>query len=198
MSIVHCPPSTVLCSLSLLIVQFNVVYCSLLLIVDLHLHFSSLHFRFSVFGFCCLGPAMYAWVRLANAMWPRSDIRSALCKAYTEQVAYDPLAIVTFLFLMTLMEGGTSSDAKREVITTVPLIAIQLFPNKTPLSFCFCCYCYHYRCRSLCLWLCPFHKFTHQIRVELKNFSTMLSEGNFSSKNKKLALNDSKQLTEEA
>uniref|UniRef100_A0A1A9W7W4 Mpv17-like protein n=1 Tax=Glossina brevipalpis TaxID=37001 RepID=A0A1A9W7W4_9MUSC len=49
-------------------------------------------------------------------MWPRADIKSALCKAYTEQVAYDPFAITGFLFTMTLTEKGkTLEDAQREV-----------------------------------------------------------------------------------
>lgn len=63
-----------------------------------------------------MGPTIYGWMRLASIMWPRTDIKSSMCKALTEQVAYDPMAISTFLFTMSLMEGKTYDDAKREVI----------------------------------------------------------------------------------
>lgn len=62
-----------------------------------------------------MGPTVYAWMRLASVMWPRRDIRSSLCKAVTEQTAYDPMAISTFLFTMSLMEGKTFEEAKNEV-----------------------------------------------------------------------------------
>ncbi|KAI8129586.1 hypothetical protein FF38_10647 [Lucilia cuprina] len=71
--------------------------------------------KFSLFGFFFMGPTIYAWMRLASIMWPRTDIRSSMCKAITEQVAYDPMAISTFLFTMSLMEGKTVEEARREV-----------------------------------------------------------------------------------
>jgi len=57
-------------------------------------------------------------------MWPRTDIKSSLCKAITEQTAYDPMAISSFLFFMTLMEGNTYGQAKQEVL----LLANSLLP----------------------------------------------------------------------
>lgn len=48
-------------------------------------------------------------------MWPRSDLRSSLAKALTEQVAYDPFAISIFLYTMTLAEGHTKAEARKEV-----------------------------------------------------------------------------------
>lgn len=62
-----------------------------------------------------MGPTIYVWIRLASVMWPRTDIKSSLCKAITEQTAYDPMAISSFLFFMTLMEGNSYAEAKREV-----------------------------------------------------------------------------------
>lgn len=73
--------------------------------------------RFSFFGFFFMGPTIYVWIRLAGVMWPRTDIKSSLCKAITEQTAYDPMAISSFLFFMTLMEGNTYAEARREVKT---------------------------------------------------------------------------------
>ncbi|KAH8318128.1 hypothetical protein KR074_010471 [Drosophila pseudoananassae] len=70
---------------------------------------------FGIFGFFFMGPTIYAWIRLAGIMWPRTDIKSSICKAVTEQAAYDPMAISSFLFCMTLMEGNSYKDARREV-----------------------------------------------------------------------------------
>lgn len=72
---------------------------------------------FSLFGFFFMGPTIYCWMRLASVMWPRTDIKSSICKAVTEQWAYDPMAISTFLFTMSLMEGKSYEEAKREVKT---------------------------------------------------------------------------------
>ena len=58
-------------------------------------------------------------MRLASVMWPRTDIKSSMCKAITEQWAYDPMAISTFLFTMSLMEGKSYDEAKREVSTII-------------------------------------------------------------------------------
>ncbi|XP_017471160.1 PREDICTED: mpv17-like protein 2 isoform X2 [Rhagoletis zephyria] len=71
--------------------------------------------KFSLFGGLFMGPTIYVWIRLAGVMWPRTDIKSSLCKAITEQAAYDPFAISTFLFTMNLMDGGKYEQAKKEV-----------------------------------------------------------------------------------
>ncbi|XP_037947500.1 mpv17-like protein [Teleopsis dalmanni] len=71
--------------------------------------------RFSLFGALFMGPTIYVWIRLASVMWPRTDIKSSLCKAITEQAAYDPFAISSFLFCTTLMEDRTYKEAKQEV-----------------------------------------------------------------------------------
>jgi len=68
-----------------------------------------------------MGPTIYVWIRLAGVMWPRTDIKSSLCKAITEQTAYDPMAISSFLFFMTLMEGNSYAEARREVRSLLPL-----------------------------------------------------------------------------
>lgn len=73
-----------------------------------------------------MGPTIYVWIRLATVMWPRTDIKSSLCKAITEQTAYDPMAISSFLFTMTLMEGNTYAQAKQEVRSVSPLICVFL------------------------------------------------------------------------
>lgn len=62
-----------------------------------------------------MGPTIYCWMRLASIMWPSRSIKASICKALTEQVAYDPMAISTFLFTMSLMEGKSVEESRREV-----------------------------------------------------------------------------------
>lgn len=73
--------------------------------------------RFCVYGTIIQGPALYCWIRIANKMWPYSDIRSALAKAFTEQVAFDPFSITMFLYTMSIIEGRTHNEAKNEVFS---------------------------------------------------------------------------------
>lgn len=70
----------------------------------------------SLHGTLYMGPTMYLWVRFATAMFPGRALSSSLAKAACEQLAYDPLAIVVFMFVMTLAEGKTMQDAKNEVL----------------------------------------------------------------------------------
>lgn len=71
--------------------------------------------RYGLYGALFNGPTLYVWIRVASIMWPRSDIRSSIAKAVTEQVAYDPFAITIFLYTMTLAEGRSKEVAKKEV-----------------------------------------------------------------------------------
>lgn len=71
--------------------------------------------RFTCFGAFAMGPALYLWIRVAAAMWPKSDVKSSLCKAITEQLAFDPFAISLFLYTMSIMDGKNSFEARKEV-----------------------------------------------------------------------------------
>ncbi|KAG5671233.1 hypothetical protein PVAND_001442 [Polypedilum vanderplanki] len=71
--------------------------------------------RFCIYGTFIQGPALYCWIRVANKMWPRSDIRSLIAKAFTEQFAFDPFSITSFLYIMSVLEGRTHEQAKDEV-----------------------------------------------------------------------------------
>uniref|UniRef100_T1H465 Uncharacterized protein n=1 Tax=Megaselia scalaris TaxID=36166 RepID=T1H465_MEGSC len=71
--------------------------------------------KFACFGAFAMGPALYAWVRVAAAMWPKTDIKSSLCKAITEQIGFDPFAISLFLYTMSIMDGKSSFEAKKEI-----------------------------------------------------------------------------------
>lgn len=94
--------------------------------VDLNfgLFFSSWN-RFSMYGALIMGPTMYVWIRIAAAIWPRTDFRSSLSKAITEQFTYDPASICTFMFVMSLLEGKTRVEAVNEVSTLLPLNEIH-------------------------------------------------------------------------
>lgn len=82
-----------------------------------------------------MGPTIYMWIRLAGVMWPRTDIKSSLCKAITEQAAYDPFAISTFLFVMNLLDGRTYEQAKQEVrIENLTLIHYRHDTHTTTLK----------------------------------------------------------------
>lgn len=89
------------------------------------------------------------WMRIANAMWPSRTLKSALCKAFTEQVAYDPFAISIFLHSMSLLEGKTPYEARHEVVEkfwetykvgfvywpTIQTINFMVVPQKNQIIF---------------------------------------------------------------
>lgn len=58
---------------------------------------------------------MYVWVSFAARLWPRTDFRTSIKKAITEQFTIDPTCIVTFMFVMSLLENKTIAEAKTEV-----------------------------------------------------------------------------------
>lgn len=58
---------------------------------------------------------MFWWVRFAAKIFPRQGFRTALSKALSEQISVDPSCIVTFLFVMSLLERKTIVEAKEEV-----------------------------------------------------------------------------------
>lgn len=62
-----------------------------------------------------MGPTMFLWMRFASVMFPTRQFKHSLAKALTEQVTYDPAAICTFLFCMTLLEGKSVAAARHEV-----------------------------------------------------------------------------------
>lgn len=83
-----------------------------------------------MYGALIMGPTMYVWIRIATAIWPRSDFRSSVSKAITEQFTYDPASICTFLFVMSLLEGRTRHEAKQEVsMPDLPLATPLLTKN---------------------------------------------------------------------
>lgn len=83
-----------------------------------------------------MGPAMHFWVNLAAVIFPRTSFRSALSKAFSEQLTVDPTCILTFLFVMSLLERKTIAEAKEEVShLSIYLIRTMCATN---------CFCFRY------------------------------------------------------
>lgn len=72
--------------------------------------------RYCLYGTFVSAPMLYSWMRVANIMWPRTDFRSSLTKAFTEQVAYDPFAIVFFFYGMSILERKRQAQAADEAM----------------------------------------------------------------------------------
>ncbi|CAI6369381.1 unnamed protein product [Macrosiphum euphorbiae] len=71
--------------------------------------------RFGLFGAFYVAPTLNAWLTVARYLYPKNDLRSAIIKALLEQVTYSPCAMVSFYFGMSLLEGKTVEEAKKEV-----------------------------------------------------------------------------------
>ncbi|XP_014240427.1 PXMP2/4 family protein 4-like [Cimex lectularius] len=71
--------------------------------------------RFCLYGSCYVAPTLNIWMKIARFMWPQNTFSAALSKALIEQVTYTPFAMISFYFLMSLLEGKTTDQAKEEV-----------------------------------------------------------------------------------
>lgn len=71
--------------------------------------------RVSLHGALFMGPTMFVWLRLASAMFPGRSFGVSISKAFTEQMTYDPICIVAFLYAMTVTEGRSHEEARKEV-----------------------------------------------------------------------------------
>lgn len=71
--------------------------------------------------------------------WRRSDIRSSLAKAFTEQFAFDPFSISLFLYSMSIFEGKTPEQARNEVSLQENVSFINQFSSIIFAFFLFRC-----------------------------------------------------------
>ncbi|XP_043273280.1 mpv17-like protein [Venturia canescens] len=72
-------------------------------------------FRFSLYGGFFVAPTLYAWLKCASYLWPKSNLRSAITKALVEQVTYGPAAMCCFFFGINLLEFKPVSECVEEV-----------------------------------------------------------------------------------
>ncbi|ETN68106.1 hypothetical protein AND_000056 [Anopheles darlingi] len=94
--------------------------------------------RYGIYGALYVAPTLYGWVRLSSMMWPRMDWRTAIGKALVEQATYGPFAGVSFLFVMTLLEGRSASEAAREVQLKFPhtyAVGLTVWPFVQTINF---------------------------------------------------------------
>lgn len=71
--------------------------------------------RFSLFGCFFTAPTLYLWVRISSKFWPHMNFRTAVTKACVEQLCYGPLAMISFFFGMSLLEGRSVKEAQTAV-----------------------------------------------------------------------------------
>ncbi|KAJ8985048.1 hypothetical protein NQ317_016959 [Molorchus minor] len=125
--------------------------------------------RFSLYGCFFTAPTLYGWIRISTLIWPTTNLRTSIQKAIVEQMTYGPAALVCFYFGMSLMEGKTVEQAKKEVeekfwpsyrvgICFWPMlqtINFNYIPEKNRVPFVSMC--------SL-VWCC-FLSYMHQLRM---------------------------------
>ncbi|XP_025413403.1 mpv17-like protein [Sipha flava] len=95
--------------------------------------------KFSIYGGLYVAPTLYAWMRFAGFIWPSMTITSHITKAVVEQFSYGPFAMASFFFFMTLLDGGTIEDAKKEVqqkFISTWKIAIIVWPFLQTINYC--------------------------------------------------------------
>jgi len=61
--------------------------------------------RYSIYGSLWVAPTMFYWVRFSSRLIPGVTFRVAAFKACLEQFSYGPFSIVSFYFLMNILEG---------------------------------------------------------------------------------------------
>ncbi|ALC48245.1 CG14777, partial [Drosophila busckii] len=94
--------------------------------------------RFSLFGSLYVAPTVYYWVRLSSAMWPKTNFRTGIVKALTEQISYGPFAATSFFMGMSLLDGLTWSQAVEETKNKFPhtyKVGICVWPVLQTINF---------------------------------------------------------------
>ncbi|XP_054272356.1 mpv17-like protein [Macrosteles quadrilineatus] len=71
--------------------------------------------RYGLYGSLYVAPSLYCWLKIANTIWPLNTLRYAITKGVVEQFTYTPFAMSSFYFVMSIMEGKNTEEAKAEV-----------------------------------------------------------------------------------
>ncbi|KAJ9576287.1 hypothetical protein L9F63_006886, partial [Diploptera punctata] len=74
-------------------------------------------FRYSLFGALYVAPTLYGWIKFSGVLWPHMNLKIAVTKALIEQVSYGPIAVASFFFGMSLLEGRSVAEGINEVKT---------------------------------------------------------------------------------
>ncbi|XP_053670087.1 mpv17-like protein [Anopheles nili] len=107
-------------------------------------HFDSFDYKqcvhYGLYGAFYVAPTLYGWVRISSIMWPSMNLKTALFKAAIEQATYGPFAGVSFLYIMSLIEGKTSQEAALEVKNKFPqtyAVGLAVWPIVQTINFAF-------------------------------------------------------------
>ncbi|XP_031634658.1 mpv17-like protein [Contarinia nasturtii] len=71
--------------------------------------------RFSIYGGFYVAPTLYTWIRISSRLFPQNTLRAAVSKGLLEQISYTPIAMTSFYFLMSLLEGKSIEGGVDEV-----------------------------------------------------------------------------------
>ncbi|XP_055371416.1 mpv17-like protein [Condylostylus longicornis] len=73
--------------------------------------------KYSIYGGFYTAPTVYAWIRIAQAVFPKNTLQAGIQKAFVDQISYGPFAIASFYTGMSLLEGKTFDEALKELQT---------------------------------------------------------------------------------
>ncbi|CAG9760088.1 unnamed protein product [Ceutorhynchus assimilis] len=73
--------------------------------------------RFSLYGGLFTAPTLYAWIRVSSKLWPVTSLKTSITKALVEQLTYGPAALICFFYGMSLLEGKSIEEAKKQTET---------------------------------------------------------------------------------
>ncbi|CAH0604693.1 unnamed protein product [Chrysodeixis includens] len=95
--------------------------------------------RYGLFGSCYVAPSLYSWLTIANIIWPGTSIRSGIIKTCVETITYAPFAMISFYFIMSLLESKPFYEAVAEVeakFLPTYKMAVTIWPTIAMINFC--------------------------------------------------------------
>ncbi|CAH1375105.1 hypothetical protein MTP99_016531 [Tenebrio molitor] len=136
--------------------------------------------RFSLYGGLFTAPTLYAWVRVATMVWPKTNLKTGVTKAVVEQMTYGPAALACFFFGMSLMEGKSVEHATEELkMKFLPSykVGVCFWPVLQTINFCFVPEKNRVPYVSVCslVWCC-FLAYMHQLEVKKQTELSILNE----------------------
>jgi protein Mpv17 len=97
-------------------------------------------FNFFLFGTFFVAPTLYGWVKITSHMWPQMSLKVGITKAVVEQFSYGPMAGVSFFTIMSLLEGKSFKEARKEVCDKFPStfqVGVCFWPFVQVINFTF-------------------------------------------------------------
>ncbi|XP_074031240.1 mpv17-like protein [Leptinotarsa decemlineata] len=128
--------------------------------------------RYSLYGCFITAPTLYAWIRISSVLWPGTNLKTSITKAIVEQFTYGPVALASFFFGMTLLEGKGVTEAKNAIETkmfSTWKVGACVWPVVQTINFCYIPEKNRVPFVSVCslVWCC-FLAYMHQLEIEHK------------------------------